>query len=52
MNRERKLPFMTAALTASMALSVGGSAPDGKKPEATLLTSGLPGPLTLSERQE
>jgi hypothetical protein len=33
-NRERKLPFMTAALIASMALSVGSCASDGKKPKA------------------
>lgn len=52
MNRERKLPFMTAALIASIALAVGSSPPDRKKPKATLLTSGLHGPLTPSERQE
>lgn len=52
MNRERKLPFMAAALIASIALSPWSSPPDCKKPKATLLTSGLHGPLTHSERQD
>jgi hypothetical protein len=51
MNRERKLPFMAAALIASMALSGWSSPSEYKKPN-TLLTSGLHGPLTVSERQE
>jgi hypothetical protein len=52
MNRERKLPFMAAALIALMALSAWSSPRECKKPKATLLTSGLHTPLTLSERQE
>jgi hypothetical protein len=52
MNRERKLPLVTAALLASMALSGWSSPPEYKKPSAALLTSGLHGPSTLSERQE
>lgn len=52
MNCERKLPFPTAALSASMTLSVGSSALDGKKPKPKLLTNGLHGPWASSERQE
>ena len=52
MNCERRLPLMAAALLASMALSAWSSPPQCKKPNTTLLTSGLYGPLTLSERQE
>ena len=52
MNRKRKLPFMAADLIASMALSAWSSPPECKKLNATLLTSGLHGPFTPSERQE
>lgn len=52
MNRERKLPFMAAALITSMALPAWSSPPEWKKLTATLLISGLYCPLTPSERQE
>ena len=52
MNRERKPPFLTAALIASMTFSLGAPAPGGKKLKAKLVTSGLRRPLASSERQE
>lgn len=52
MNRERKLPFMAAALIASIALSAWSSSADCKKPKATLRTNGLHGPMRPSERQD
>ena len=48
MNRERKLPFMAAALIASIALSAWSSPPECKKPRATLLAAGLQGSIGMT----
>ena len=45
MNRKRKLPFMAAALISSMALSAWSTPPECKKPKASLLATGLQGPI-------